>query len=202
MADTLTRRSPLQDWDSRFAELPESVHIAEEPCTAMVDLWVDPSGAGGAAVAAVVGIDGLPTIPSTAVNGPDTTVIWFGPDEWLVTSATRAGEDLEAQLRAAVADHDGAAVDVSAQRTTLRLRGAHARDVLAKGCSIDLHPSRFGIGTAVQTTLGLAGVVLLALPPGADGHPEYLVLVRSSFAGYLRSMRSNLVALRGALGCS
>jgi sarcosine oxidase subunit gamma len=182
MADTLTRRSPLQDWDSRFAELPESVHIAEEPCTAMVDLWVDPSGAGGAAVAAVVGIDGLPTIPSTAVNGPDTTVIWFGPDEWLVTSATRAGEDLEAQLRAAVADHDGAAVDVSAQRTTLRLRGAHARDVLAKGCSLDLHPSVFGPGAAAQTMLGLAGVVLI---PVDDSGTDYRILVRSSFARHL-----------------
>ena len=106
MADTLTRRSPLQDWHSRFAELPESVHVAEEPCIAMVDLWVDPSDAGGAAVAGVLGIGALPTTSSSAVNGPDTTVIWLGPDEWLVTSTERAGEDLEAQLRAAVADHD------------------------------------------------------------------------------------------------
>lgn len=182
MADTLTRRSPLQDWHSRFAELPESVHIAEEPCTAMVDLWVDPSGAGGAAAAEVLGVAGLPTTPSTLVNGPDSTVIWLGPDEWLVTSSERAGEDLEAQLRAAVANHDGAAVDVSAQRTTLRLRGAHARDVLAKGCSLDLHPSVFGPGAAAQTVLGLAGAVLI---PVDDSGTDYRFLVRSSFARYL-----------------
>ena len=182
MADTLTRRSPLQDWHSRFAELPESVHIAEEPCTAMVDLWVDHSGAGGAAVAEVLGIGGLPTTPSTVVNGPDSTVIWFGPDEWLVTSTTQAGEDLEAALKAAVAEHDGAAVDVSAQRTTLRLRGAHARDVLAKGCSLDLHPSVFRPGTAVQTMLALAAVVLIPLD---DNGTDYRILVRSSFARYL-----------------
>jgi heterotetrameric sarcosine oxidase gamma subunit len=35
-------------------------------------------------------------------------------------------------------------VDVSAQRTTLRLRGEHARDLLAGGCSLDLHPRVFG----------------------------------------------------------
>jgi hypothetical protein len=29
-------------------------------------------------------------------------VIWFGPDEWLVTSTERAGEDLEGQLQAAI----------------------------------------------------------------------------------------------------
>ena len=57
----------------------------------------------------------------------------------------------------------GAAVDVSAQRIGLRLSGSRAREVLAKGCSIDLHPRVFVSGSAVQTTVGLAGVILLAL---------------------------------------
>ena len=91
-------------------------------------------------------------------------------------------EDLEAQLREAVAEHDGAAVDVSAQRTTLRLRGAHARDVLAKGCSLDLHPRVFGPGAAAQTMLALAAVVLIPLD---DKGTDYRIIVRSSFAGYL-----------------
>ena len=56
------------------------------------------------------------------------------------------------------------------------------RDVLAKGCSIDLHPGVFGGGRSAQTTLGQAGVVLLALSGAGD---DYVVLVRSSFAGYL-----------------
>ena len=57
----------------------------------------------------------------------------------------------------------GAVVDVSAQRIGVRLSGSRARDVLAKGCSIDLHPRVFVRGSAVQTTVGLAGVILLAL---------------------------------------
>jgi sarcosine oxidase subunit gamma len=71
---------------------------------------------------------------------------------------------------------------VSAQRITLRLTGSRARDVLAKGCSIDLHPRSFCRGSSAQTTLGQAGVVLLAL---ADSGDDYAILVRSSFAGYL-----------------
>ena len=51
MADTLTLRSPLQSWESRFTALPETTTISEEPFVAMVDLWVDPSGPGGAAAA-------------------------------------------------------------------------------------------------------------------------------------------------------
>lgn len=181
MADTLTRLSPLHGWASRFAELPASTAISEEPFVTMVDLWVEPSGPGGAAAAGVLGT-ALPTAPSTCIDGPDTTVIWFGPDEWLVTSTARAGEELEAALRDAIAEHRGAAVDVSAQRTTVRLRGEHARDVLAKGCSLDLHPSVFGAGSAAQTTLGLAAVVLIPLD---DTGTDYRILVRSSFAGYL-----------------
>jgi sarcosine oxidase subunit gamma len=85
-------------------------------------------------------------------------------------------------LRDRLSEHGGAAVDVSAQRTTVRLRGARARDVLAKGCSLDLHPTVFGRGAAAQTLLGLAVVVLLPL---SDNGTDYQILVRSSFAGYL-----------------
>jgi sarcosine oxidase subunit gamma len=182
MADTLTRQSPLQGFASRFANLPESASLAEEPFVAMVDLWVDPSGPGGAAAAEVLGVDALPSTPSTVITGADIAVIWFGPDECLVTSTDRAAEALESQLRGAVTEHGGAAVDVSAQRTTLRLRGEHARDVIAKGCSIDLHPKVFGPGAAVQTILGQAAVVLIPL---SDDGTDYRILVRSSFARHL-----------------
>jgi len=182
MADTLTRQSPLQDFASRFADLPDSTHVSEEPFTAMVDLWADPSGTDGAAAAGVLGIAALPATPSTLIDGPDCTVLWMGPQEWLVTSTALSGNELEARLRESVGDHGGAAVDVSAQRTTVRLRGAHARDVLAKGCSLDLHPRVFGRSAAAQTMLGLAAVVLIPLDHNGT---DYRILVRSSFAGYL-----------------
>jgi sarcosine oxidase subunit gamma len=182
MADTLTRRGPLQGYQSRFSNLPQSASIADEPFVAMVDLWVDPTGPGGAAAANVLGVDALPTTASTLVGARDGEVIWLGPEECLVTSTTRDGEDLETVLREAVSEHRGAAVDVSAQRTTLRLRGAHARDVIAKGCSLDLHPSVFGRGAAAQTVLGQAGVVLIPL---SDNGTDYRIIVRSSFARYL-----------------
>jgi len=181
MADTLERTSPLQPWAAQFARLPNSVAIVEEPFVTMVDLRVDPSGPGGPAAAELLGVE-LPIAASTYAKNSDTTVIWLGPDEWLVTGTALAGHELEARLREAVAPHGGVAVDVSGQRTTLRLGGHHSRDVLAKGCALDLHPRAFGEGTAAQTMLGQAGVILLAVNgTGAD----YRILVRSSFARYL-----------------
>lgn len=182
MADTLTRRSPFHGYETQFANLPESATVADEPFVAMVDLWVDPTGAGGAAAAGALGVDALPIAPSTTVSGRDVTAVWLGPEEWLITSNGRGGEDLEATLRDAVSEHGGAAVDVSAQRTTLRLRGAHARDVVAKGCSLDTHPAVFGSGSAAQTVLAQAGVVLIPL---SDNGTDYRIVVRSSFARYL-----------------
>ncbi|MGK2880452.1 MAG: sarcosine oxidase subunit gamma [Mycobacterium sp.] len=182
MADALTRLSPLHSFADRFATLPRSACLAEEPFVAMVDLWVDADGPAGAAAAAVLGVAALPNAAASVVTGADTTVIWFGPDEWLVTSRDRAPDALESQLREAVTEHGGAAVDVSAQRTSVRLRGDHAGDILAKGCSIDLHPKVFGPGAAVQTMLGQAAVVLI---PCNENGTDYRILVRSSFARYL-----------------
>ena len=171
---TLQRTHPLEAWSDAFAALPDSVGITVEPYVAMVDVRLgDP--------AAWPGVD-LPTVPNTWVPADVGGAVWLGPDEWLLTSTAETPEELEARVRAAVVPLGGSAADVSAQRITLRLRGTRVRDVLAKGCAIDLHPRVFGEGRSAQTTLGQAGVVLLALGDAGD---DYLVFVRSSFAGYL-----------------
>ncbi len=179
MAETLPRHHVLEDRRAEFARLPDGLEIIAEPDVALADLRV-PEGAVGTATDAV-GV-ALPLEPNTWVARPGGQVVWLGPDEWLVSDADERPEALEAALRGAVAPHDGAAVDVSAQRTAVRLRGRHARDLLATGCALDLHPSAFGAGHSAQTTLGLVGVVLLALD---DRGEDYRILVRPSFAGYL-----------------
>ena len=182
MADLLTRAHPLHDHVEALSGLPEGVQVVPKPYTAMITLRVDPAGPVAADVAAHLGVE-LPTTPSTWVETDTVRVIWLGPDEWLVTSPFRTPRELEAGLREAVAGR-GAVVDVSGQRTTLWLTGEHIRDVLAGGCSVDLHPRVFRRGAAVQTLVGLAPVVLLALDDSATG---YHVLVRSSFTSYLVS---------------
>src|SRR5215813_15057054 len=177
----LLRTHPLQAWSTAFERLSGTVGIAAEPFVAMVDVRLGAEAAARPGTAARLGAD-LPSVPNTWVPAGAGRAVWLGPDEWLLTSTTEAPEELEARVRAVVLPLGGAAADVSAQRIGLRLTGPRARDVLAKGCSIDLHPRVFRRGSSAQTTLGLAGVVLLALSDAGD---EYLVLVRSSFAGYL-----------------
>jgi sarcosine oxidase subunit gamma len=169
-ADALDRTGAVDRFADDLAGLPDTVRVVPEPFVAMVNVRID----------ATAGLD-LPTTPSTWTETDGVRAIWLGPDEWLLTSSVLAPRELESRLREAVAGR-GAVIDVSGQRTTLRLSGEHARDVLAGGCSVDLHPREFRRGSAVQTQLGQAGIVLIALD---DTATSYDILVRASFAAYL-----------------
>ena len=183
-AEPLARTAPLAAWGDALGALPHGVQIIPLPFVAMADLRVDPAGPAAAAAAEHLGV-ALPTTPSTYAESETATAIWLGPDEWLITSPFLTPEELETGLREAVGDGGvRSVVDVSAQRTTLRLRGEHVRDLLSGGCAIDLHPRVFARYAAAQTLLGQAGVVLMALD---DTGTHFEVLVRSSFAGYLAS---------------
>jgi sarcosine oxidase subunit gamma len=77
-------------------------------------------------------------------------------------------------------------VDVSANRDTLVLSGSNARDVLEKGCTLDLHPRSFTAGRCAQTTLARALVLIWQTgAEDAPSGPEYRVLFRGSFADYI-----------------
>jgi sarcosine oxidase subunit gamma len=137
-----------------------------------VDLRVDPVDPAATRIGELLGTP-LPVVPNTGSEA----VLWLGPDQWLVFGAS------EEQLRAALGDTAGSVVDVSANRVVFELSGPGARDVLEQGCGIDLHPRAFGPGRCAQTMLARANVVLHQV----DVAPTYRILVRPSFAGYLRS---------------
>jgi sarcosine oxidase subunit gamma len=180
MASQLQRTHPLQTRLQSLEQLPDGFQVTVDPYLTMTDLRFRPGGPATDAVTAALGAT-PPTQPNTWVRGAAGAVIWLGPDEWLVVSELAAPETREAGLRAAVMPSGGAAVDVSGQRVSLTLRGRHVRDILAKGCALDLHRTVFRPGSSAQTTVGLAGVVLLA----HDDPGEFTVLVRQSFASYL-----------------
>ncbi|MFJ7336338.1 sarcosine oxidase subunit gamma [Streptomyces sp. NPDC101116] len=188
MADpTLTAplRSPLSPAAGRLAAATRTsggaVRLAELPFLTQINVRLDPKGAAADAVGLSLGLQ-LPVEPGTVVRAGELTALWLGPDEWLVVSPPGGRRGLESRIREAAGDEPVSVVDVSAQRTTLLVSGPRARDLLAHGCSLDLHPRVFGPGRCAQTTLGRTQVVLVARDdPGAG----FWVLVRSSFAGYL-----------------
>jgi sarcosine oxidase subunit gamma len=133
-----------------------------------------------AAVKSSYGVD-LPD-DATVGQGSQVSFVGYGPGQWLAVSETRAGaaraRDLKQRLKglASVSDQSGG-------RTVLRLSGPRARDVLAKGLPIDLHPRAFGPGSAATSTISLMGVQLWQV----DDVPTYdIVLFRSLSASFWR----------------
>jgi sarcosine oxidase subunit gamma len=181
---TLKRRSPLVDMalDIREGAVTgdRQVRLAELPYLTMISVRVDPGSPAAAAVEGVVGA-GLPRSCGQVTADGYHSVLWLGPDEWLIVSEMTPGVLLDA-LTDAVGDAHAALVDVSANRTLLELAGPAARSVLEKGCPVDLHPRAFEAGRAVATTL--ARVPLLLWQVGAD---TYRLMPRSSFAQYVAS---------------
>lgn len=132
------------------------------------------------AVEGAIGV-GLPLESNTIVENGELTALWIGPDEWLVLTAPDTAASTNEALRDALAGRFGAVTDVSGGQTVISLRGHRARHVLAKGCTLDLHPREFGVGQCAQSYLAKASVTIRQV----GDEPSFDVIVRRSFAEYL-----------------
>lgn len=184
MADTALT-SPLSHAAGRLAAATRgsggAIRLAELPFLAQLDVRLDAKGAAAEAVGLALDLQ-LPLQPNTVVRADGLTALWLGPDEWLLVAPPGSERELEERIREAAGDEPVSVTDVSAQRTTLLVSGPRARDLLAHGCRLDLHPRAFGPGRCAQSTLGRTQVVVVARDEPRAG---FWILVRSSFAGYL-----------------
>ena len=171
----------------------DGVEIVERAPTACVNL----RGPRGEvkfvrAVAAVTDV-APPEQPCTAVSGLFGSILWLGPDEWLVVSESQGGEEIAARLSESLRGTAAAVTDVSDARVVYTLAGARARDVLAKGCSIDFHPRVFAPGRVVQTLLAKTAVLI-----HAKSAESLEVHVPRSFADYAWAWLENAQAEYGS----
>ena len=98
----------------------------------------------------------------TCTAGLFGSILWLGPEEWLIVSESQTGDEIAARLRQALRGLPAAVTDVSDARVIYTLAGGNARNVLAKGCSIDFHPRECRAGRCVQTLLAKAHVLIHA----------------------------------------
>lgn len=186
------RRSPLgaTSEDPHVLAVTPAVELLELPFLAHLNLRVSPTDAALDAVEAAIGVRPSVT-PNRRTAGPaGRGMAWLGPDEWLLVAPGDAGP-LRAALDAAVQPHGGSVVDLSSHRTTLEIHGPRAREVLASGCSIDLHERAFEVAHCAQTTLARVDVVI-----GRIADDGYRVYVRASFARYLADWLTDAISGR------
>ncbi|MEA3552091.1 sarcosine oxidase subunit gamma [Pseudarthrobacter sp. C1] len=168
--------------DFETGSVPGVAEISEVVFLTMVGLRVSRDSDAGQRIASVTG--GLPAACGGVAGTGDTSVLWLGPQEFLVVAPREAHESLGGgliqALREALGDGEGQVVDLSANRTTFELTGPRARAVLEKGCSLDLHPRVLKAGTALSTEVGNIPVVLWK-----TGDQSYRIFPRASFADFL-----------------
>jgi sarcosine oxidase, subunit gamma len=127
----------------------------------------------------------LPGEPCTSAAREQIAALWLGPDQWLVTCPGSDVARLMGALREALADVHVAITDVTDGRVAFRLAGPSARDVLAKGCPLDLHPRAFPLGSCAQSLLAKASVLIHLVDDDPRSGAGFDLYVARSFAHYL-----------------
>ena len=194
MGDSFLRHSPLAHLGlaaratEAVAEFEVGVLMGERPYRGLVNLR-GPAGdkTFDEAVQKALGV-ALPSEPNSTTGQDDLRVFWLGPDEWWVVTPGD-GPAMADKLRAALAGQKAAVTDVSESRTCIHISGARARDLLAKGCPLDLHPRVFSTGRCAQSLCAKAMITLHQVADDSDdttgSGPAYDVYVLNSFAEYL-----------------
>lgn len=163
MADTMT------DTPVRIAPLPPEGKLILRADAADKKI--------AAAVKKALGV-ALPAEPLTSAAGDKATACWLGPDEWLLLCAEDGREALQTALETALSGQHASVVDVSDAYLGFDVVGGKAAELLAKGCSLDLHPTAFAQGRVARTTLAKADITLLRTAEG------FRLYVLRSFADY------------------
>lgn len=165
--------------DASQAQQSKLFRLRERPFLELVNVRGEAGdGAFLAAVESVIGAR-LPAQPNTVVQGSEYDALWLGPDEWLVRSNEARKPELEGKLRAALGALFASVVDVGSGYTVLEASGERVRDVISRGCPLDLHPKLLRRGQCVQSHYFKASIVLV---PTADD--AFDIIVRRSFADY------------------
>lgn len=123
----------------------------------------------------ITGVE-LPRGPKRVV-AKGLALIGTAAGQWLAV----AEDDSSRQMLDALAKQLGghaAITEQSDSKVVIRISGTRAREALAKGCSLDLHPRVFKPGDAATTTVALIDCQLWQV----DDAPSYDLAVPSSFA--------------------
>lgn len=164
---------------------PRGIRLGERQRLGKIDLRGDP---GDRAFMTGVGrvLDLLlPTEPNSSASKNSITALWLGPDQWLLTCPIDDTAFFINSLRDALNDTHCAITDISDGRVSFSLAGPSARDVLAKGCPLDLHPRVFETGQCAQSLLAKVDVLLHLRADDPQSGPTFDLYVARSFAHYL-----------------
>ena len=151
-----------------------------DPCSVIrVQTW-DNNERAPVAVAEVVGV-AWPQETDTVAGGR-ADIFCVGQTDWLVLATDPDATPWLHQLGAAFLGSTFRATNISQALIRLQIEGPEVRDLLEKGCSLDLYPPLFPPGRAARTRF--AGMPVIVRCTGAS---NFELVVTQSYADFLSS---------------
>ena len=121
------------------------------------------------------------TANSFSVSG-DRRALWLGPDESLLICADQDAAELHHTLSTQLSGQHFQLTLLSDALAVFELNGPYVREILAKGCALDLHVSVFRPGECAQSSLERAAVTLIC-----EAENSFRLICRTSFADYVET---------------
>ena len=183
MLEPLKQESPIA---ALMPDIPESqgeggLSLSECPAMGYVNLRGDPADVDFVEFVRRGANLRLPEVPNTSRSEAGISALWLGPHEWLIVIPPELETEVQNSLGVILTGRSHAITDITSGNTAMSLTGVRAREVLAKGCGIDLHERFLCPGCCVQTYVGKANVLLWR----REDSPRLDLIVRRSFAEYL-----------------
>jgi sarcosine oxidase, subunit gamma len=110
-------------------------------------------------------------------------VLTLGPTEWLAVGDRMGATQLRERLGQHLAGAGVTSVELSCAIKALRIEGAAARELLSKGCGLDLDPQSFPAGRSTRTRFAQLAAIVHCVDPT----PRFELYVGRSYLAWLAS---------------
>nr|WP_306266820.1 sarcosine oxidase subunit gamma family protein [Pararhizobium sp. IMCC3301] len=129
----------------------------------------------------------LPTEPcSTAFYGNGAiSILWLGPDEWMLVTEKDAESRVKAQLSKALTGQHFQLSNVTDYYSCIDISGCQTREILMNLTTLDMHARGFAAGQVKGSNFGHANAHVWQLHTDTGAPETFRLIIRASMADYL-----------------
>lgn len=120
---------------------------------------------------------GIKTAPSQGDENDDFVALPLSPGQWALRAKSDQGPDFGQKIQRDIMGL-GYVSEQSDARVCFEIAGHQARELMSRGCALDLHPSVVSKGFCAQTIMAHMGVLIYQ----SSDEPIYQLYVYSGFA--------------------
>lgn len=165
---------PLDDFFSKLGKQNKSKELCVKVLTNFDMVQVFSVDGKVKAVEKALGIKQSPGMASVT---KDYRAIPVSPAQWLIVSSRQGVKDFAGSIKTKL-KRNGYISQQSDARVIFSLSGSKAKELMQKGCRLDLHPSATPSNWCAQTVMAQVGTILHKV----DDAPTFDVFVYSGYA--------------------